>query len=513
MKFLTLLATLGLPAQASTITQIHIALAGSDDNGISTGMAVSFQTESDSPSASVRYGLSADSLSSTATATSSTYWETYDHHAVLESLEPSTQYYYQIVDGDDVSEVLSFTSAPTEKDSVNFAVFGDLGMVNGDSTRKYLTKLSENKEIDLIYHMGDVGYADDSFLHLGCYTRFCYEDAWNEFMNAMQPIVTSLPWMTMPGNHEADCHSPNCMLSSTKRDKLSNFTAYNSRFRMPSEESGGVMNMWHSFNHGPVHFIALDLETGFPGAAEETRYVMKSGGFGDQISWLEEDLKKAAESRAVRPWIVAGGHHPMYNGGRVDSKMQAAIEPLLKKYNVDVFFTGHVHSYERDWPTFNTTDIVKSYDAPGIPVHVMIGGPGNDEMSDGMRRIMQEIESGEKVDPSREPTEKWLAGLEAGSKDMIALSDEDHYGIGRVEANMTHFSFEYVQTADEVVFDSFVLTKSPLDKMEVPSADPDQCGNFCDPQFGPGCGPGACANCREAGLDAQGAIAYACQNW
>jgi len=52
----------------------------------------------------------------------------------------------------------------------------------------------------------------------------------------------------------------------------------------------------------------------------------------------------------------------------------------------------------------------------------------------------------------------------------------------------------------------------PLDKMEVPSADPDQCGNFCDPQFGPGCGPGACANCREAGLDAQGAIAYACQN-
>merc|ERR1719502_2508414 len=153
------------------------------------------------------------------------------------------------------------------------------------------------------------------------------------------------------------------------------------------------MNMWHSFNYGPVHFIALDLETGFPGAAEEKRYVLKCGGFGDQIAWLEEDLKAAVESRKERPWIVAGGHHPMYNGGSVDKKMQAAIEPLLAKYGVDVFFTGHVHSYERDYPTLNTTTVVKSYEAPGVPTHVMIGGPGNDEMNEGMRRILDDIEA------------------------------------------------------------------------------------------------------------------------
>ncbi|GMI35715.1 hypothetical protein TeGR_g12354 [Tetraparma gracilis] len=58
----------------------------------------------------------------------------------------------------------------------------------------------------------------------------------------------------------------------------------------------------------------------------------------------------------------------------------------------------------------------------------------------------------------------------------------------------------------------FVKVSTSSQDGENPLADPDQCGNFCDPQFGPGCGPGACANCREAGLDAQGAIAYACQN-
>jgi hypothetical protein len=39
---------------------------------------------------------------------------------------------------------------------------------------------------------------------------------------------------------------------------LSNFTAYNSRFRMPSEESGGVMNMWHSCVHHE-HLPVLSL--------------------------------------------------------------------------------------------------------------------------------------------------------------------------------------------------------------------------------------------------------------
>ena len=31
------------------------------------------------------------------------------------------------------------------------------------------------EDISLIWHAGDVGYADDSFLHAGCMAHFCYE--------------------------------------------------------------------------------------------------------------------------------------------------------------------------------------------------------------------------------------------------------------------------------------------------------------------------------------------------
>jgi len=125
----------------------------------------------------------------------------------------------------------------------------------------------------------------------------------------------------------------------------------------------------------------------------------------------------------------------MYNGGKVDSKMAAAIEPLLDEFDVDIFFTGHVHSYERDWPTFNTTNVVKSYNNPGVPTHVMIGGPGNDEMHDAERRMRDLLEANPNLDPSRASTTAWLEGLEKGNIDMIAQVDTTHFGIGVVRAD------------------------------------------------------------------------------
>jgi hypothetical protein len=78
---------------------------------------------------------------------------------------------------------------------------------------------------------------------------------------------------------KADCHSPACLSDPEKIQKLSNFSAYNHRFRYPSPESDGILNMHYTFNYGPVHFINLDTETGYPGAPEEKSYVLPSGGF------------------------------------------------------------------------------------------------------------------------------------------------------------------------------------------------------------------------------------------
>jgi hypothetical protein len=43
--------------------------------------------------------------------------------------------------------------------------------------------------------------------------------------------------MVLPGNHERDCHSPDCLQNNQYKEALQNFTAYNTRFRMPAPES------------------------------------------------------------------------------------------------------------------------------------------------------------------------------------------------------------------------------------------------------------------------------------
>ena len=58
----------------------------------------------------------------------SSYYETFNHHVVLDTLLPSQTYYYMVGDErDGWSEELTFKSAPSEFKPFSFAVFGDLG--------------------------------------------------------------------------------------------------------------------------------------------------------------------------------------------------------------------------------------------------------------------------------------------------------------------------------------------------------------------------------------------------
>jgi hypothetical protein len=40
----------------------------------------------------------------------------------------------------------------------------------------------------------------------------------------------------------------------------------------------------------------------------------------------------------------------MYQGKSINSDFQAAMEEMFHEYGVDIYFSGHVHSYERDYP-------------------------------------------------------------------------------------------------------------------------------------------------------------------
>lgn len=155
---------------------------------------------------------------------------------------------------------------------------------------------------------------------------------------------------------------------------------------MPGNESGGVGNFWYSFDYGNAHFVSIDGETDFPYSpeypfvrditgnetlpTENQTYITDSGPFGyingswkdneayQQLAWLHDDL--AAVNRTETPWIFAMSHRPLYSSelSSYEVNMRHAFEPLFLKFNVDAYFAGHIHWYERIKPMNNLSVIL-----------------------------------------------------------------------------------------------------------------------------------------------------------
>ncbi|KAG2525900.1 hypothetical protein BBO99_00004222 [Phytophthora kernoviae] len=437
--------------------QIHLAFAGKKTG---TGMTVSWATYEEVRDSSVWLGESEDMLELVDTPVSSVSYyhdkayNLFHHHLTLSDLTPRTKYFYKVGSRGDkkyTSDVYSFMTARPATDDSTFhvIVYGDLGDgENSVNTIAHLNKLTSS-DVDLIYHLGDISYADDDFWVWPQNTGFFYEEVYNKWMNSLMPVMSSIPYMVLVGNHEAECHSPACIVSQKKKQALGNYKAYNTRFKMPYKESGGTLNMWHSFDHGPIHFTSLSSETDYPGAPTN-QYLLsvKNGGFGDQLSWIETDLKKANANRKNVPWIIVGMHRPLYsvlnseNGVPTEqtASIQSAFEELFIKYKVDVVLTGHKHYYERELPIANSEAVMdgvskdyKVYDNPQAPVHILTGGAGN-------------VES---MSEAPNNTAPWNAA-----------SDYEHFGYSTLEANRTTLLWKFILSTDQSVQDEFVMYKT-----------------------------------------------------
>jgi hypothetical protein len=141
-----------------------------------------------------------------------------------------------------------------------------------------------------------------------------------------------------------------------------------------------------SWAAGPATFFSLD--------ADAWIYPLVYPLLMPQFEWLEAALTRV--DRNATPWLVFIVHRAMYCTKNTDNEcnseseairngqlgVRAALEPLLAKYAVDFYFSGHTHHYERTWPTVRGAATAASYDAPRATIHVQSGiagtGPGDE---------------------------------------------------------------------------------------------------------------------------------------
>ena len=256
----------------------------------------------------------------------------------------------------------------TNAEKLSLAVYGDFGFANSQSLEK-LIDFQKCGAYDMVLHIGDMAYnldTDDG--RIG-----------DKFMNKIQPFASKVPYMTCPGNHES----------------ADNFTQYRLRYNMPGAQSGSGNNLYYSFDVGDIHFVAISSELYYYSDYYNNEILMR------QYNWLVNDL--AASNKRGAKWKVVFAHRPMYcsidtndgnsictsdtqilrDGTTYSSGYRVApLEKVLYNYGVDFFFAGHMHSYERLWPTYREQVLRRNYIEPKAPIHIITGSAGCNENLD-----------------------------------------------------------------------------------------------------------------------------------
>ena len=257
------------------------------------------------------------------------------------------------------------THSPNDLGPTNIVVLADWGGGELAIHTKYLLlqQLGLSK-VDALLHGGDFAYDLDDFNGM-------VGDYW---FNMVQPVAASVPYMTLPGNHE------------TGR----NYSHYRNKFKMPVNKDNEGSGFFYSFNIGRAHYVMFNTETYFDSDARDERETA--------LNWLIEHLQEAntSENREIRPWIIMLTHRNLYcsvdwkkpfpkNGDcEVNPvRLRAALEEIIHEAAVDLFIQAHVHLYERNTPIYHNLTVRSDHDSlhthlnTKATVYITNGNAGN----------------------------------------------------------------------------------------------------------------------------------------
>ncbi len=219
----------------------------------------------------------------------------------------------------------STVSADLNKETkFDFLVFGDSG--TGSVEQRKLANLMVNQNARLALHTGDVAYGEGTEGQVQTNVLEVYKELFAQ--TTFYPVL---------GNHDSLTNSGQPLLNA---------------FTLPGNER------YYSFAYGKNLFIALDTNDSLDASPNH------------MLPWLEDTLATQAVNK---DWVVVYFHHPPYNSGTVhgsDQRVLKKIVPILEKYNVDIVFSGHEHSYQRTCPIRQNTCLQN-----GI-VYIITGGGG-----------------------------------------------------------------------------------------------------------------------------------------
>uniref|UniRef100_A0A0G4HXW2 Purple acid phosphatase n=1 Tax=Chromera velia CCMP2878 TaxID=1169474 RepID=A0A0G4HXW2_9ALVE len=399
--------------------QVHLTLHPSPDRLVAT-----WTSFGRNPTAVLRFGFEKDGLDGVVNGEVDSYkaekcskekWRTI--HTAIFPVSGSKSTFYS-VSSDGVTWSDTFEALPVEHQKVPMTVslFGDMGILCETSSVPALVNATRKREHTAVVHFGDSAYnMEDDCAGVG-----------DAFLEATQGYAASTPVLWGNGNHE--------------RGSKDTYVEYVRRLAggqgALTKASGSGNRRWYSFRLGLMKVVMIDTDVWI--------YLGSMRYLEEQWRWMDEELGRT--NRTETPWVVVIGHRAMYCTKTKDGECNGeakrirdgmffgrwAVEPLLLKHGVDLYFSGHTHHYEVTWPVRGLKALQFDYQKPMGPVHVQSGIAGVDPP----------------FDPFDVPQEKWERIRDTSFS--VSFSQMTIH-------NRTHVTIRQLDAANSTAFDEFTV--------------------------------------------------------
>ncbi|CAK7326206.1 unnamed protein product [Dovyalis caffra] len=358
----------------------------------------------------------------------------YIHTSFLKELWPNRVYAYKLghrlFNGSYIwSKEYQFKAPPYPgQDSVQrVVIFGDMGKGEVDGSSEYndfqpgslnTTKqlVQDLKNIDIVFHIGDICYANG------------YLSQWDQFTAQIEPIASSIPYMIASGNHERDWPGTGSFYGNMDSGGECGVLAQ-TMFYTPTENRA---KFWYSTDYGMFRFCVADTEHDWREGTE-------------QYKFIEHCL--ASVDRQKQPWLIFLAHRVLGYSSDISYAIEGSFEEpmgreslqkLWQKYKVDIAMFGHVHNYERTCPIYQNicTSKEKHYYKGTLngTIHVAAGG------------------AGASLSPFTTLQTAWSL-----------YKDYDHGFVKLTAFDHSNLLLEYKKSRDGKVYDSFTISRDYRD--------------------------------------------------
>ena len=334
----------------------------------------------------------------------------WSNQATITGLEPGTVYAYQLVNGEEKSDVATFTTATNGAFSFAFAGDPQIGASGNadsdtqgwDKTLGIITDSTQFDGVDFLLSAGDqVNTATN-------------EDQYNGYLDHDE--LLSLPVATLVGNHDSSSN------------------AYDQHFNVPNESQLGVTNAggdyWFVYNN--TLFLALNSN---------------SMSTAEHKAFMEQAIAEAGDV----DWKVVTFHHSVYSvaSHAVDGDIlqrREALVPVFEDLDIDVVLMGHDHVYVRTYMMDGLTPITESdkytdQDGDGIPESVT--------NPDGILYVTANSASGSK-----------FYTIQNTKYEYSAVQNQERVpNVSRVDVSEDAFTITTYRTSDMSVVDTFTINR------------------------------------------------------